>query len=138
MGIKFIKNWLEKIAEYLPDDEPATEAERLYEEGKERIYELHQSENTLFYVEEAWLEGTQGKIYGEVVKGIFRPGDRIRMLDVHGCPLLEAELFSFKEDPEEEKDVYREYKKGYLLFEREKLTDKEDFFVQSYYAAKKH
>ena len=40
--MKFIENLIDRIAAYLPDDEPATEAERLYEEGKERIYELHQ------------------------------------------------------------------------------------------------
>ena len=138
MGLGWIGRLLERIAEYLPDDEPATEEERLYEEGKQRIYELHEKEKDLFYAEQAWIDREAAKIYGESVKGSFRKGDKVCLLDVQGNVLFEEEILAIQEELEKQNDNYEEINKLFLHFEAGKMAEKEDFFARSYYIVKKH
>ena len=133
----FIRNFLDKIAEYLPDDEPMTEQEKVYEESKQRIYEMHQKEKDIFYAEQAWIEGSKAKIYGEVAGGYFRKGDTVTCLDVEGKVLLDGEILAVEMLSEERQEDEWEEKRVYLIFEREKISEKEDFFVQTYYVIKK-
>ena len=134
----FFQRLIDKIAEYLPDDEPATEQERIYEEGKKRIYEMHEREKNLFYVEDAWMEGGKAKIYGEVANGSFRKGDPVSFLDVQGQTLMDGEIVSVDIYQEERQEDEGEEKRVYLTFDREKICDKEEFFVKTYYVIKKH
>ncbi len=138
MGFKFIENILNKIADYLPDDEPATEQERIYEEGKKRIYEMHQMEGNLFYADAAWIEYGKGKVYGEIAGGQFAAGDMVQMLDVQANPLMEGEILAVEKASDGSENLNIEAKKVYLFFDGAKMKEKEDFFVQTYYLIKKH
>lgn len=131
----FIRNILDRIVEYLPDEEPATEQERLYEEGKKQVYEMHQREKELFYAEESFLDGGKGKIYGEIVRGRFCPGDQVVMLDIHADPLLDGEILAVEKVSEEQEEGS---KMVYLIFDGRKLQNNEEFFVKTYYLIKKH
>ena len=138
MGFKFIENILNKIVDYLPDDEPATEQERVYEEGKKRIYEMHQMERNLFYADAAWIEYGKGKVYGEIVGGQFAVGDMVQMLDVQANPLVEGEILAVEKASDGSENLNIEAKKVYMFFDGAKMKEKEDFFVQTYYLIKKH
>ena len=138
MRFKFIENLLDRIAEYLPDDEPATEQERIYEEGKKRVYEMHQKETDIFYAEQAWFDGTKAKVYGEIAGGTFRANEQVLLMDVHGEILLEGEIFAVEKIFEEQEDTEQAEKMCYLTFDSGKMKEKEDFFVQTYYVVKKH
>lgn len=133
----FIRDFLDRIVECLPDDEPMTEEEQLYEESKQRIYEMHQKEKDIFYAENAWLEGGKAKIYGEVAGGYFRKGDTVTFLDVEGNSLLDGEILAVEMLAEERQEDEWEEKRVYLIFDGEKISEKEDFFVRTYYVIKK-
>ena len=138
MGFKFIENILNKIVDYLPDDEPATEQERIYEEGKKRIYEMHQMERNLFYADAAWIEHGKGKVYGEIAGGQFAAGDKVQMLDVQANPLMEGEILAVEKASDGSENLNIEAKKVYIFFDGAKMKENEDFFVQTYYLIKKH
>lgn len=138
MRIKFIENLLDRIAEYLPDDEPATEQERIYEEGKKRVYEMHQKETDIFYVEEAWLDKEKAKVFGEIALGNFSAFDQVLLLNAHGETLLEGEILSVEKVFEQQEETEESEKRCYLIFDGGKLKEQEDFFVQTYYVVKKH
>lgn len=138
MGISWIENILSKIAEYLPDEEPQTEQERVYEEGKKRVYEMHQKEQDIFYADEAWLEDGRGKVYGEIAAGTFCPFEQAVFLDVHGEPLLEAQIAAVEKLSEEQEDTETSEKKIYLIFDEQAIREKEEFFARTYYVIKKH
>jgi len=138
MGFKFIQNILDKIAECLPDDEPATEQERLYEESKQRIYEMHQKEKDLFYADAAWTEKAKAKVYGEIAGGSFSAGETVIMLDSQAEPLMEGEILAVERVTDAPNDLDEETKKVYLFFDSMKMQGKEDFFARTYYLIKKH
>lgn len=134
----FIRNLLDKIVEYLPDEEPADEQERIYEEGKKRIYEMHEKEKDLFYADAAWFDRGKAKVYGEIAGGRFVPGDVVSMLDVHANPLMEGMILSVEKASDGTEELDAEAKKVYLFFDSQKMKEQEDFFVQTYYLIKKH
>ncbi|MBE5954949.1 MAG: hypothetical protein E7253_00685 [Lachnospiraceae bacterium] len=138
MGFKFIENILDKIADYLPDDEPATEQERIYEEAKQRIYEMHQKEESLFYADAAWIRGGKGKVYGETANGHFAAGDVVKMLDVQANLLMEGEILAIERVSDGSETLNEDAKKLYLIFDSMKIQGKEDFFARTYYVIKKH
>ena len=138
MKLKFIENLLDKITEYLPDEEPATEQERLYEEGKKRIYEMHQQEKNLFYADEAWIRQGKARVYGEIANGSFKAGDQAVLLDVQGKPLLEGEILGIEKVSDGQEETNQDAKRYYLFFDSLQMKAEEDFFVQTYYVIKKH
>lgn len=93
MNIRTITDFLAgKLRQNLPSLEPETEEERLYEEGKKRIYTLHQEVPHLFYVENVWLEEENLHVYGVFAKGEFPEDSILQGLDNYGEPLFQGQL----------------------------------------------
>lgn len=79
---------LNRINDMLPSEEPETEAERLYEEGKKKVYALHNEETDIFYVDNVWVEDEKIHIYGEFARGDFSVGQDVEFLDNYAGHLL--------------------------------------------------
>ena len=105
--VDFIRNRLE---DFLPPEEPQTESERLFEEGKKRVYEMHQNESNLFYVDNIWIEGEKIQIYGEFARGDFPVGQGVDFLDNYGEWLFAGKI----EDILEEKPQSVKVKRGFM------------------------
>lgn len=73
-----------------PCSEEEKKQQEEYEQGKQRLYELHQQAEDLFYVEEAGFEGES--VSGECIKGSFLTGDTVLLLDETARPLMQAEI----------------------------------------------
>lgn len=133
-----IKN---KIADFLPSEEPETEAERLFEEGKERVYQLHATESDLFYVDNIWLEEGRLHIYGEFAKGDFLPGQEVDFLDNYGERLFSGKVEEVQEERPQSVKVQRGFLKTtpkiYLILSYGEGDFKEDSFVYSNFLIKK-
>ena len=133
-----IKN---KIADFLPSEEPETEAERLYEEGKERVYQIHAVESDLFYVDSIWLEEGRLHIYGEFAKGDFLAGQEVDFLDNYGERLFSGKVEEVQEERPQSVKVKRGFLKTtpkiYLVLSYEEEGFKEDSFVYSNFLIKK-
>ena len=137
---KWFEDIIDKISEYLPDEDALTEEEKAYEEGKARVFALHQSGAALFYVEEAWQDRDgRGKIYGETAKGEFSAGEQVRLLDKYAEFLMEAAIRSMERDEEDQnQDEDSVAAKIYMNFSEEEIKGKEDIFARAFFVVKKY
>lgn len=109
--IKELKDGLlNRINDMLPSEEPETEADRLYEEGKKKLYELHQVEHDIFYVDNIWMEDERIHMYGEFARGDFLPGDEVEFLDNYARSLFVGRI----DDVAEERPQSVKVKRGFF------------------------
>lgn len=138
MGLSNITKWLaKKIRENLPSQKPETEEELRYEEGKKRIYALHEKASQLFYVENVWLKDEKLHLYGSYAKGEFVIGCKAEGLDNYGLPIFAGTIEEILEERPDGVKVKRgffkaEPKTHLVLSDTEKNGWDEDYLYTNY------
>ena len=138
------KNWKEifwRKKERPPLAEKSlTEEEKVYEEAKKRIYELHLVEPDLFYADEAGFYGPdrEGKvwIFGEIAKGSFQEGDRITLLDNSGLPMMDSQIEEVLSEDPVSKGMLKENEKCTLVAVKTECPKIEELVPKTYLVVK--
>lgn len=141
MKNKILAFFQKKIEAYLPSEEPETEAERLYEEGKQKVYALHMDESDLFYVDSIWKEEERIHVYGEFARGDFSIGEKVEFLDNYADHLLYGLVERLVEDMPKsvnvKKGILKTTPKIYLVIASEDGENCGESFVHTNFLVKK-
>lgn len=132
-----VELFVHKINQIFPSLDPGTEEERLYEEGKKRVYALHEQAAALFYVENVWQQEEKLHLYGVCAKGELEPGSFVKALDNYGEGLFSAILTEILEERPEDVKVKRgffkvEPKVHLVLSKGEENAWMEDYIYTNY------
>lgn len=132
---------LNRINDMLPSEEPETEAERLYEEGKKKVYALHNEETDIFYVDNVWVEDEKIHIYGEFARGDFSVGQDVEFLDNYAGHLLFGRVAEILDERPQSVKVKRGFFKTepkiYLILTCEDLALAEETMVYTNFLIKR-